>query len=110
LRTLSRGNPGYRGRYQGGPFERDSAYHNGTVWPWLIGAFLEAHLRVNKHSAAAKDQARRWLMPLIEAMNQYCIGQIGEINFGDPPHRSVGCFAQAWSVAEALRLAAELEM
>ncbi|HUB27099.1 MAG TPA: amylo-alpha-1,6-glucosidase [Tepidisphaeraceae bacterium] len=110
LRTLARNLPGYRGRYQGGPFQRDSAYHNGTVWPWLIGAFLEAHLRVQNRSKAAVEHARQWLSPLIESMKTNCIGQIGEINDGDPPHRSVGCFAQAWSVAEALRLAAELEM
>jgi len=110
LRTLARNNPGYRGRYQGNPYSRDSAYHNGTVWPWLIGAFLEAYLRVNKRSAASLEQARRWLTPLIESMETFCVGQIGEINDGDPPHRSVGAFAQAWSVAEALRLAADLQM
>jgi predicted glycogen debranching enzyme len=110
LRTLARNVPGYRGRYQGGPFERDSSYHNGTVWPWLIGAFLEAHLRVQNRSKPAVEQARQWLTPLIESMKTTCIGQIGEINDGDPPHRSAGCCAQAWSVAEALRIAAELEM
>ena len=65
---------------------------------------------MNNHSIAAVEQARRWLDPLIESMETFCIGQIGEINDGDPPHRSVGAFAQAWSVAEALRLAAELGM
>jgi predicted glycogen debranching enzyme len=110
LRTLARNDRAYQGRYHGGPFQRDSAYHNGTVWPWLIGAFLEAHLRVHGRTGAARDQARRWLEPLIESMETFCVGQIGEINEGDPPHRSVGAFAQAWSVAEALRLAAELEM
>jgi len=81
-----------------------------AFWPWLIGAFLAAYLHVNENSTSARDQARRWLMPLIESMSTFCIGQIGEINEGDPPHRSVGAFAQAWSVAEVLRLAAELEM
>jgi predicted glycogen debranching enzyme len=110
LRTLSRQDSGYRGRYQGGPWERDSAYHNGTVWPWLIGAFLEAYLRVNKRSPASIEQARRWLAPLIQSMQTFCIGQIGEIADGDPPHHSVGAFAQAWSVAEVFRLAVELEL
>ena len=63
LRTLARNDAGYKGRYHGGPWERDSAYHNGTVWPWLMGPFLEAYLRVNNRSAAAKEQARRWLAP-----------------------------------------------
>jgi predicted glycogen debranching enzyme len=110
LRTLSRSAPGYKGRYQGGPWDRDSSYHNGTVWPWLIGAFLEAYLNVNQRTPEANEQARRWLMPLIGSMETFCIGQIGEINDGDPPQRSVGAFAQAWSVAEVLRIAAGLEM
>jgi predicted glycogen debranching enzyme len=110
LRTLARNERGYQGRYHGGPWQRDSAYHNGTVWPWLIGPFLEAYLRVHGNETHAKEQARRWLAPLLECMETFCIGQIGEINDGDPPHRSVGAIAQAWSVAEALRLATELEM
>jgi predicted glycogen debranching enzyme len=108
LRTLARNDRAYQGRYHGGPFQRDSAYHNGTVWPWLIGAFLEAYLRTQDRSTAAMEQARHWLTPLVESMETFCIGQIGEINEGDPPHRSVGAFAQAWSVAEVLRLAVEL--
>jgi len=110
LRTLARNDSRYQGRYHGGPFQRDSAYHNGTVWPWLIGAFLEAYLRVQKNSPAGVEQARRWLTPLIDSMQTNCIGQIGEISDGDPPHRSCGAFAQAWSVAEVLRLAVELKM
>jgi predicted glycogen debranching enzyme len=110
LRTLARNDSRYQGRYHGGPFQRDSAYHNGTVWPWLIGAFLQAYLRVQNRSTASVEQARRWLTPLIESMQTFCIGQIGEISDGDPPHRSCGAFAQAWSVAEVLRLATELKM
>jgi predicted glycogen debranching enzyme len=110
LRTLARNDRGYQGRYQGGPYQRDSAYHNGTVWPWLIGPFVEAYLRVHGRSTNATEQARRWLTPLIDSMETFCVGQIGEINDGDPPHRSVGAFAQAWSVAEVLRMAAELGM
>jgi predicted glycogen debranching enzyme len=110
LRTLSPTNPGYHGRYSGGPYQRDQAYHNGTVWPWLIGPFLEAYLRVNRRSPQSKDQARRWLEPLIAQMNESAIGQIHEICEGDSPHRPVGCPAQAWSVAEVLRIAVELGM
>jgi len=110
LRTLSSSDPGYKGRYGGPQSERDAAYHNGTVWAWPIGAFLSAYLRVNKRSPQAIDQARLWLKPLVDHMEQNCIGQIAEIFEGDEPHRPVGCPAQAWSVAEVLRLAAELGM
>ena len=90
---------------------RDGAYHNGTVWAWLMGAFLEAYLRVNKRSKESIEQAKAWLAPLIEHMNKTgCIGSISEIFEADPPHRPVGACAQAWSVAEALRLATELGM
>jgi len=105
LRTLSRNDSGYRGRYTGDQFNRDGAYHNGTVWPWLIGAFLEAYLKVNKRSDAATAQAKEWLAPLVTHMSdEGAIGQIAEIFDGDPPHRPVGCPAQAWSVAEVLRI------
>ncbi|MGA2582853.1 MAG: amylo-alpha-1,6-glucosidase [Tepidisphaeraceae bacterium] len=110
LRTLDKNDPRYRGSYRGGQRQRDEAYHNGTVWPWLIGGFLEAYLKVHNRSDAAVAQARRWLMPLIDQMQHGCIGQIPEIFEGDEPHRPVGCFAQAWSVAEVLRLAVELNM
>jgi predicted glycogen debranching enzyme len=110
LRTLSPANPGYRGRYAGPMFDRDAAYHNGCVWPWLIGPFLDAYLRVNGRTSNALDHARRWLQPVISRMDEFCIGQIHEICEGDPPHRPVGCPAQAWSVAEVLRLAVELGM
>lgn len=111
LRTLSPDDPGFHPKYRGDQFHRDAAYHNGTIWPWLIGAFLDAYLRVNNHSAESIEQAKAWLKPLIDAMDhQGCIGQIAEIYEADPPHRPVGCFAQAWSVAEVLRLATELEL
>lgn len=108
LRTLSRGDPGYRGRYLGNQWDRDSGYHNGAVWPWLIGPFLAGYLRVNNRSHEAQDQARHWLRPLIDHLEQNCVGQITEICEGDEPHRPVGCPAQAWSVAEVLRMAVEL--
>jgi predicted glycogen debranching enzyme len=111
LRTLSREDPGYRPWYHGDQYHRDSAYHNGIVWAWLIGAFLEAYLKVNQRSAAAVQQAKDWLWPLIKHMEEEgAIGQISEIYEGQPPHRPVGCPAQAWSVAETLRLAVELGM
>ncbi|MGD1278256.1 MAG: amylo-alpha-1,6-glucosidase [Tepidisphaeraceae bacterium] len=108
LRTLAKSDSKYHGTYRGAQRQRDAAYHNGTVWAWLLGPFLEAYLRVNNRSDAAVDQARRWLAPLLESMEHGCIGQIAEIFEGNEPHRPCGCFAQAWSVAEALRLAVEL--
>jgi predicted glycogen debranching enzyme len=111
LRTLAASEPNYHGRCAGSPFERDKAYHNGTIWPWPFGAFLEGYLKVNDHSAQAVEQARKWLQPLLEHMeHQACIGQISEVFDGDEPHRPGGCFAQAWSVAEVLRLAVMLEL
>jgi glycogen debranching enzyme len=111
LRTLARGDLRYKGRYTGAQWFRDEAYHNGTVWPWLIGGFLEAYLKVNDFSDAAEHQARQWLAPLINHMSDRgCIGQLPENYDGDEPHRPVGTPAQAWSVAEVLRLAAMLEM
>jgi predicted glycogen debranching enzyme len=110
LRTLSRSDPKYHGSYRGPQRQRDEAYHNGTVWPWLLGAFLDAYLKVHDRSADSIEQSRRWLLPLLHQMHHGCIAQIGEIYEGDEPHRPVGCFAQAWSVAEVLRLALDLKM
>jgi glycogen debranching enzyme len=107
LRTLAKGDSRYQGRYTGNQWHRDGAYHNGTVWPWLIGGFLEAHLKVNDFSAAAEQQVRTWLSPLIDHMGAAgCIGQVPELFDGDEPQRPVGTPAQAWSVAEVLRIAA----
>ncbi len=104
LRTLSPHDIGYKGRYEGNMFERDSAYHQGTVWPWLIGPFIEAYLNVHNFSDESKDNAHRMLMPLLEHLsNGACIGSVSEVFDGDPPHRPGGCVAQAWSVAELLR-------
>ncbi len=105
LHSLSPGDANYHGRYAGQQMERDRAYHNGTVWGWLIGPFLEAYLKVHQEDEASRQQVREWLTPMIEHMDgEGCIGQISEIFEGDPPHRAVGCFAQAWSVAEVLRI------
>ena len=103
LRSLAPSDPNYRGRYSGGPPERDGAYHQGTVWPWLIGSFITAYLKVNEHSEAARNQAAVWLTPLKDHLQQAGLGHISEIFEGDAPHRPCGCIAQAWSVAEVLR-------
>jgi predicted glycogen debranching enzyme len=100
LRTLGPDEPGYRGRFGGGPMERDGAYHQGTVWPWLIGPFADAHLRVYHDPAAVRDL----LEPLIAHLNEYGMGSIAECAEGDPPHDPRATIAQAWSVAEVLRV------
>ena len=103
LRSLAPTDPQYRGRYTGGPVERDGAYHQGTVWPWLMGAFITAYVKVNGGSDGAHRQAAEWLVPLKEHLADAGLGHISEIFDGDPPQRPCGCIAQAWSVAEILR-------
>ena len=107
LRSLAPSDPQYRGRYTGKPVERDGAYHQGTVWPWLMGPFLTAYVKVNGGSAEARRQAADWLMPLKEHLSDAGLGHISEIFDGDAPYRPVGCVAQAWSVAEILRTLVE---
>jgi predicted glycogen debranching enzyme len=105
LRSLAPDEPGYAGRYEGGVAERDGAYHQGTVWPWLMGAFVEAWVRVRGGTAGAKAEARRrFLLPMMDALGGAGLGHLPEIADGDPPHAARGCPFQAWSVAEALRL------
>ncbi|MGH9667968.1 MAG: amylo-alpha-1,6-glucosidase, partial [Bryobacteraceae bacterium] len=106
LRTLERGDPGYKGRYEGGPLERDAAYHQGTVWPWLLGPFVAAYLRAFGRTPETLKRCRAWLKRLEEELNHGCLGTVGEIYDGDSPHRPAGCPAQAWSVGEMLRIAA----
>lgn len=103
LRSLSPRDSRYRPRYEGSPFDRDSAYHQGTVWGWLIGPYIEAYLRVHGQTPQVKTLARRLLQPLVEHLDQAGIGSVSEIFDGDPPHTPRGCIAQAWSVAELLR-------
>lgn len=103
LRTLAPSDPQYRGRYTGGQRDRDAAYHQGTVWPWLLGPFITAYLRVSKDSHEARKQAKQWLAPLQEHLSEGGLRHIAEIFEGDSPHRPCGCIAQAWSVAEILR-------
>ena len=101
LRTLAPGAPGYQPHYgPGDQAVRDAAYHQGTVWPWLLGAFIDAHLKVYNDKAAAAAL----LAPLLkDGLPQYGVGTVGEIFDADPPHAPNGCPAQAWSVAELLR-------
>jgi predicted glycogen debranching enzyme len=99
LRSLAPGHPDYRGRYEGGPGERDGAYHQGTVWAWLLGPFALAHFRVHGDRA----RARSFLEPLAHHLDDYGLGSIAEIFDGEPPYVPRGCIAQAWSVAETLR-------
>jgi predicted glycogen debranching enzyme len=108
-RSIHPDDPRYVGRYSGGPGERDRCYHNGPVWPWLAGAFVEAWVRVRGSTAEAKREARRkFLEPMQERLEIAGLGHIAEICDGDPPHRPVGCPFQAWSVAELLRIEALL--
>jgi len=107
LRTLAPSDPQYRGRYTGDPQSRDGAYHQGTVWPWLMGPFITAFIKVNGGSRASRQQAETWLSSLKDHLNDAGLGHISEIFDGDYPHRPVGCIAQAWSVAEILRATVE---
>jgi glycogen debranching enzyme len=103
LRSLAPSDPQYRGRHRGGPAERDGAYHQGTVWPWLMGPFITAYIKVNEGTEAARRQAAEWLAPLRDHLADGGLGHISEILDGDAPQRPCGCIAQAWSVAEVLR-------
>lgn len=106
LRSLAPTDPHYIGRHTGDRWQRDASYHQGTVWSWLIGPFLDAHLRVYQD----KKRAEAVLQPLLKHMEEEaCIGTISEVFDGDEPYTPRGCIAQAWSVAEALRLWQQLK-
>lgn len=104
LRTLARSDPRYCPRYEGGPAKRDSAYHNGTVWPWLIGHFGEALLNVSDDPAGAIETLEGCLSALEAHLDDAGVGSISEIFDAEVPHTPRGCISQAWSVAETLRL------
>jgi glycogen debranching enzyme len=105
IRTLSPTDPFYRGRYRGNVAVRDSSYHQGTVWPWLLGPFGEAALRVAEDREQEKESLRRHIRIFLQNhLHEAGIGSVSEIFDGDPPHRPGGCIAQAWSVAELIRL------
>jgi len=105
LRTLDPADPAYRPRYTGGPEARDRAYHQGTAWPWLLGPFVEAWVRVHGDGVEVRREARRrFLEPLAQHLEQGGLEHLPEIADGAPPHTPRGCPFQAWSVGEALRL------
>lgn len=99
LRSLSPHHPDYQGRYGGSPRQRDSTYHQGPVWGWLMGYFVQAHLKVYKNPKLAQS----FLAPMAHHLNAGCVGTLSEIFDSDPPHHPRGAFAQAWTVAEILR-------
>ncbi|AFZ35738.1 glycogen debranching enzyme [Stanieria cyanosphaera PCC 7437] len=100
LRSLSPHHADYQGHYGGGVVQRDGSYHQGTVWGWLIGAFVQAHLKVYQNPAVAST----FLQPMANHLQAACVGNLSEIFDGDPPFTSRGAFAQAWTVAEVLRV------
>ena len=106
LRTLAPADQSYLGRYEGTVRERDRAYHQGTVWPWLLGFLVEAHLRAHEHDSISRTTAQTWLQPLAGELASAGLGQLSEVYDGDVPHRPNGCPAQAWSVAEWRRATA----
>jgi glycogen debranching enzyme len=109
LRSLAPGASGYAPRYVGGPLERDGAYHQGTVWPWLAGPFVEAWIKVHGDTPATRAEARtRFLNPLLAHLEVAGLGHVSEVADGDPPHTPGGAPFQAWSVGELLRLSIEI--
>jgi predicted glycogen debranching enzyme len=107
LRTLSPSDPRYRATYEGDQYSRDSAYHQGTVWPWLLGPFVSAFVRVNDGTAQSRARAHELLRGIEQHLTEAGLGQVSEIFDGNAPHHPRGCFAQAWSVAEILRALCE---
>ncbi|MDH5779590.1 MAG: glycogen debranching protein, partial [Candidatus Bathyarchaeota archaeon] len=105
LRTLSKDDPRYAGKYLGDWNSRNRAYHNGTAWPWLLGPFTTAFLKIKNYEEQWRNFAfKTFLQPLVQhELYQAGLGTISEIFDGDPPHLSRGCVAHAWSVAEPLR-------
>jgi predicted glycogen debranching enzyme len=106
LRTLSPSDPDYSGRYEGGPGARDGAYHQGTVWPWLMGPYITAYFKTFGKTAGRRF-AELWLETFAAHLREGCLGQVSEIFDGDAPHTPRGCVAQAWSVAELVRAIVE---
>ncbi|MGF1460703.1 MAG: amylo-alpha-1,6-glucosidase [Leptolyngbyaceae cyanobacterium] len=99
VRSLAPNHPDYHGHYGGSPVQRDGAYHQGPVWGWLIGPFIQAHLQVYQDPAIAST----FLTPFADHLRDGCVGTLSEIFDGNAPHTPRGAFAQAWSVAEVLR-------
>ena len=107
LRTLSPKHPDYKGSYFGDQRERDMAYHQGTVWPWLLGHFAEGYLRI--HGKSGLSFIKKLYDRFESEMTERCIGTISEVFDGDPPHKSGGALSQAWSVGEILRIRKMIE-
>ncbi|HZS47851.1 MAG TPA: amylo-alpha-1,6-glucosidase, partial [Blastocatellia bacterium] len=107
LRSLAKNDPKYAARYEGDMTSRDSVYHQGTVWAWLMGPFITAYLKVNDRSDQALSRIKSLLAGFNEHLNEAMIGHISEIFDGDAPHQPRGCAAQAWSVSEILRAIVE---
>src|SRR6516165_6240877 len=108
LRSLAPSDPAYRGRYVGDAATRDMTYHQGTVWPWLAGPFFTAWLKVHGTNEGSRKTVKAWLAQFEEHFTQAGLGQVSEIFDGDAPFEARGCIAQAWSVAELLRVAVAL--
>ncbi|HSS99743.1 MAG TPA: amylo-alpha-1,6-glucosidase, partial [Terriglobales bacterium] len=106
LRTLNQQDPNYKGRFEGGPYQRDSAYHQGTVWPWLLGPFISAYLKIYGNNETTRTHARDLLRPLEGHLSKGCLGQISEVYDGSVPQYERGCFAQAWSVGQIMQVLA----
>jgi predicted glycogen debranching enzyme len=111
LRSLTPADPQYIARYEGGPWERDVSYHQGTVWAWLMGPFITAYIKVNGQNSSRANRAcaraAEWLTAFQDHLSEAGLGHISEIFDADQPHTARGCIAQAWSVAELLRAAVE---
>jgi glycogen debranching enzyme len=107
LWSLSPNDPHYRGRCDGDPSSRDGAYHQGTVWAWLMGPFITAYVKTHGASATARQQASTWIKGFCAHLNDAGLGQVSEIFDGDAPHQPRGYIAQPWSVAEILRATVE---
>lgn len=103
LRTLSPADPDYQGTFAGGPEERDRAYHQGTVWPWLFGFHVEASLRAFPGDAERRERLARQVDEIVSQCGEAGLAHVSEVFDGDPPHRPGGTFAQAWNTAELLR-------
>ena len=104
VRSLSPSDKNYCGVYKGSPFERDLAYHQGTVWAWLLGPFVDAYRKINGTGERSENKVSGLLSAFKTHLSEDGVGQISEIFDGDAPHMPRGCFAQAWSVAEVLRV------
>ena len=110
LRTLPQSDPRYAPFYGGNIYRRDGSYHQGTVWSWLLGAYIDAIMKIGNNSEDAKLRATTVIEKFRYHLNEGCIGTVSEIFDAEPPHHPRGCVAQAWGVAEMLRVMKEYEL